>query len=132
VDSFLCKVCDSLPSKPSVDATNGEKCRCCSRQALRCFFFFSLSWASNNDFASTSVIRTLIMQSVLRAQSPHTKISPRSSVRLFGKRRVLTAGLSCFLGLDFGRLRSATGIDSWFVANWGGKKALEARSLNSS
>jgi hypothetical protein len=41
-DSFLSKVPDLLPSKPSVDATKGERCRRYSRQASRYFFFFSL------------------------------------------------------------------------------------------
>jgi hypothetical protein len=108
-DSFLSKVGDSLPSKPCVDATKGEKGRRCSRHASRYFFFFSLLWASNTlrgsldrwDFVSTSVIRTSMMQSVPRAQRPQTKMSPRSSVRLFWKRR-LTAGLVGFPGLDLG------------------------------
>jgi hypothetical protein len=32
-DSFFRKILASLPSKPSVETTNGEKCRRCSRQA---------------------------------------------------------------------------------------------------
>jgi hypothetical protein len=38
----LSKVRDSLPSKPSVDATKGKRYRSYSRQASRYFFFFSL------------------------------------------------------------------------------------------
>ena len=134
----MSKVRDSLPSKPSVDATKGEKCRRCSRHASRYFFFFSLSWASNTLWgsldlwysASTSVIRTSMMQSVPRAQRPRTKMSPRSSVRLFWRRR-LTAGLSGFSGLDLGSAARLVWIlGSSRTAE--GKKALEARSLSSS
>jgi hypothetical protein len=98
----LSKVRDSLPSKSSVDATKGDKCPHCSRQASRYFFFFSLSWASTYtlwgsldlwDFVSTSVIRASMMQSFPRAQRPQTKMLSRSSVRLLWKRH-LTAGLS--------------------------------------
>jgi hypothetical protein len=40
---FLQKVRDSLPSRPFVETKKGEKCRRCSRQASRYFFFLSLS-----------------------------------------------------------------------------------------
>jgi hypothetical protein len=40
-DSFLSKILASSPRRPSVDTTNGEICRRCSRQqAPRCCFFF--------------------------------------------------------------------------------------------
>jgi hypothetical protein len=41
-DSFLSKILASLPRRPPpLHAPNGEKCRRCSRQAPRCFFFSS-------------------------------------------------------------------------------------------
>jgi hypothetical protein len=97
-------------------------------------FLLSLLWASNTlwgsldrwDFASTSVIRTSMI--VLRAQRPQTKMSPRSSVGLFWKRR-LTAGFSGFPELD---LSSAARL-VWILGSSRtaeGKKALEARLLS--
>jgi hypothetical protein len=76
-DSFLSKILASSPRRPSIDTTKGEKCRRCSRQAPRYFFFFSRSRADNTlsesldrlDLASTSVIRTSIMQSVLTIET---------------------------------------------------------------
>jgi hypothetical protein len=70
------------------------------------------------------------MQSVPQAQRPRIKMSPRSSVRLFCKRR-LTAGLSGFPGLDL----SSAAQPVWIIGSSQtaeGKKALEARSLSSS
>jgi hypothetical protein len=81
-------------------------------------------------FESTSVIRTSMMQSVPRAQRPRIKMPPRSSVRLFWKRR-LTAGLSGFPGLDLGSAAQLV----WIIGSSRtakGEKALEARLLSSS
>jgi hypothetical protein len=77
--SFFNKVlASSLPRRPFVDTTKGERYRRCSRQGSRCFFFFSRSWAANTllsalerfDLASTSVKRTSTMQSASRGPEP--------------------------------------------------------------
>jgi len=97
-NNHFSKVCPSLPIRPSTEITKGVKCPCWSRQDWRYFFFFSFSCCSRtffgsfeiHDFASVSVIRTSMIQSVPHAQSPRIKTSPLSSLLLLLRLRLAT------------------------------------------
>jgi hypothetical protein len=99
VDSFFSKHFASLPKRPSVETTNGVKCRRCAIQDARYFLLFYFSWDSNTFagslerllLASVLVTRTSMMQSVPRTQRPRMSKSPRSSPLFLCKLRV-TAG----------------------------------------